>query len=71
MSEFEIHTVAATCPHCNAANTITGSVEAFEEVDCSRCGKPIGVWSDLVAATNQTTGEAHEEALAQGENPAR
>tara|TARA_B100000678_G_C18120999_1_gene466646 strand:- start:707 stop:904 length:198 start_codon:yes stop_codon:yes gene_type:complete len=44
-------------------NSITGSVEAFEEVDCSECGKVLGLWSDLVAATNQTTGEAHEDAL--------
>jgi transposase-like protein len=60
MSEFEYHTVSIDCPHCKAPNMIVGSVEDFEEVACSKCNKQIGIWSELVAATNQTTEESHQ-----------
>ena len=46
--EEAYHSITIICAQCGAENSLTGSIEAFEEVDCSQCKTPLGLWLDLV-----------------------
>ena len=43
MSEYEYSALTVSCDSCNKRNTIAGSIPEFEIVNCSGCGKPLGL----------------------------
>ena len=47
------YTVSIVCPACGKENSLTGSIEAFEEVDCSSCHHKLGNWGDLIMESEE------------------
>jgi endogenous inhibitor of DNA gyrase (YacG/DUF329 family) len=52
------------CPTCGAENefVVQGAVLDIDEVCCSRCAEPMGLWADLLKTTSIP--RAAEEAYA-------